>query len=268
MTRKNRKSPEVTFFDTADGSQTLYTPAFDEHYHNSQGAVSESRHVFFEQPGLISALENRKSLSIFETGLGTGLNLALLHHFANQKSFAVQISYFGVEAYPIGPETIANIHFGDELATPTWLVSIFENLEPGHNFFQIDGPFRLEVSIYVGFFEHLEYSHHNPLADFIWHDAFAPYANPELWQAPPFKKLYRWSSPNAIISTYAAASAARAGMAAAGWFPFRAPGALGKREMTLAAKNPSILAEFKPVKKDRLAGRYHNRDFHPISGNG
>jgi hypothetical protein len=31
---------------TADGSDTLYMPGLDEHYHSVNGAVGESEHVF------------------------------------------------------------------------------------------------------------------------------------------------------------------------------------------------------------------------------
>ncbi|MCF8223118.1 MAG: hypothetical protein K9J25_08205 [Bacteroidales bacterium] len=33
---------------TPDGSNTLYVPSTDEHYHCTNGAIQESRHVFFE----------------------------------------------------------------------------------------------------------------------------------------------------------------------------------------------------------------------------
>ncbi|NBC64748.1 MAG: hypothetical protein GVY07_03655, partial [Bacteroidetes bacterium] len=41
---------------TGDGSTSLYSPAFDQLYHNPNGAVAESRHVFFETNGLVKAL--------------------------------------------------------------------------------------------------------------------------------------------------------------------------------------------------------------------
>ncbi len=38
--------------ETRDGSHTVYSPQFDQHYHNPNGAVAESRYVFFKQNGL------------------------------------------------------------------------------------------------------------------------------------------------------------------------------------------------------------------------
>lgn len=60
---------------TKDGSSTLYSDVFEQYYHNPNGAVSESRHVFFETPGLVDQLQMADAqLSIFEMGFGTGLN--------------------------------------------------------------------------------------------------------------------------------------------------------------------------------------------------
>jgi len=47
----------------------------------------------------------------------------------------------------------------------------------------------------------------------------------------------------------------------AGWKISRAPGALGKREMTLASLDEKNLDGFKRVNEQRLIERYHQGDF-------
>jgi tRNA U34 5-methylaminomethyl-2-thiouridine-forming methyltransferase MnmC len=74
-------------------------------------------------------------------------------------------------------------------------------------------------------------------------------------------RLKKYSNPNAMLTTYCAASRARGAMAWAGWHVARAPGALGKREMTIASLNPDGLKEFKRVNEERLAKRYVRDDF-------
>ena len=59
---------------TADGSQTLYVPEIDEHYHSIHGAVQESDHVFIDKG--IDALF-LKEVKVLEVGFGTGLNCLL-----------------------------------------------------------------------------------------------------------------------------------------------------------------------------------------------
>lgn len=76
-----------------------------------------------------------------------------------------------------------------------------------------------------------------------------------------FQKLKKWSNPNALISTYCAASKARGAMAWPGWKVTRAQGALGKREMTLASLTSKPLAHLKRVNEERLAQRYEEGDF-------
>ncbi|MFO7884188.1 MAG: MnmC family methyltransferase, partial [Desulfobacteraceae bacterium] len=69
------------------------------------------------------------------------------------------------------------------------------------------------------------------------------------------------SAKDAVLTTYSAATSARAAMAVAGWYIARAPGALGKREMTVASKNPDKLSHLKRVDEERLARRFHDGDF-------
>jgi tRNA U34 5-methylaminomethyl-2-thiouridine-forming methyltransferase MnmC len=60
---------------TGDGSNTLYVPELNEHYHSTFGAVTESLHVFIKA-GLEFLLEKKK-VTVFEVGFGTGLNALL-----------------------------------------------------------------------------------------------------------------------------------------------------------------------------------------------
>jgi hypothetical protein len=57
-------------------------------------------------------------------------------------------------------------------------------------------------------------------------------------------------------------------MAAGGWFVARAPGALGKREMTLAAPTEARLAGYSRVDEERLVRRLRNGEFESRSSAG
>ena len=59
---------------TADGSQTLFVPELNEHYHSVKGALTESRHIFIDMGLKHSAASSPK---ILEIGFGTGLNAAV-----------------------------------------------------------------------------------------------------------------------------------------------------------------------------------------------
>lgn len=252
---------------TGDGSTSLYSPKFDQLYHNPHGAVSESRHVFFKTNGLLKALRERPSVNIFEVGFGTGLNLLLTLDYLREKNLETEVTFYSVEAFPIDAETTEDFEFQNEPGLRKSLLilrSILQDLTPGMNRIEITS--NLYLHLFYGFFEDLFKEHEeSPLIkdeiDFILHDAFSPDVNEELWTPDVFEKLISISKSDAVLSTYCAASSARAAMAVAGWKVARAPGAVGKREMTLASTDSDKLEDFKRVNEKRLAERFENRDF-------
>lgn len=64
----------ITLEPTADGSNTLYVPELNEHYHSVKGALTESAHIFI-QMGLNHA--QAVNPRVLEIGFGTGLNAFL-----------------------------------------------------------------------------------------------------------------------------------------------------------------------------------------------
>ncbi|MEX2573844.1 MAG: MnmC family methyltransferase, partial [Balneolaceae bacterium] len=134
---------------------------------------------------------------------------------------------------------------------------IFQDLKPGFNEIRIHPNITLEL--FVGLFEQVPDT--GDRFHSIFFDPFSPDVNPELWTPDVFRKLASVSDTDVLLSTYGAASKARAAMAAAGWSVARAPGALGKREMTLAALNPARLSGWKRLDETRLSERYQKGEF-------
>lgn len=249
-----------TLHQTDDGSHTLYSPQFDQHYHNPNGAVAESKHNFFEKNGLLEQLDKVDSLTILEIGFGTGLNLLLLLDVYLETESTCTIEYYSIEGYPVDTETARSFNYSKFLRRPELskkLISVFEGLEPGLNNFEL-APC-VTLYLFAGMFE--EFDPQQLKADFIFHDPFSPGVNEELWTGDVFKKLANWSKPDAVLSTYSAASKARGAMAWAGWNVAREQGALGKREMTVASLDPQKLSHLKRVNEKRLARRYEIDDF-------
>jgi tRNA U34 5-methylaminomethyl-2-thiouridine-forming methyltransferase MnmC len=117
----------------------------------------------------------------------------------------------------------------------------------------------LELYLFHGFFN--DFKANALSADFIFHDAFSPEVNEELWTDTAFKKLAGLSHDETVLTTYCAASKARAAMCATGWYAAKARGALGKREMTIASRSKEKLSKFKRLNENRLAERYKKGDF-------
>lgn len=254
------ETSESKLIITRDGSHTVYSSRFDQHYHNPNGAVAESRYVFFEQAGLIGTLKEKGEITILEVGFGTGLNLMLLADYYRNSGSKSHINYFTVEGFPLDSKTVQEFNYAKHLKHPEIIphvTAIFHNLSKGMNHFSLNN--NISVSLFHGMFD--DFHPENINADYIFHDAFSPDTNPDLWTAEVFKKLRSFSSDDVILSTYCAASKARGAMASSGWKVARAQGTLGKREMTLSALNPNQLADLKRVNEERLAKRYEEGDF-------
>lgn len=248
---------------TGDGSDTLISEKFNQPYHSLGGAVAESRIVYFESTGLDKRLASADSghINIMEIGFGSGLNLILLLDYLEKSPSDKNIMFCSVEAYPIAPETVSKIDFGDQLSHIDYralLTKIFSNPEPGWK--KIEITTNVTLHLFVGMFDELG----NPddlNFNYIMHDPFSPDSNPAGWTPALFEKIAGWCSSNAMLSTYSAATSARAAMAVGGWKIARAPGALGKREMTVASKNTEKLSHLKRVNEQRLIDRFKSGEF-------
>lgn len=254
------RSPEIR--RTKDGSTTLYSGQFEQHYHNPNGAWSESFHVFFDTPGLTHDIQANRPLTILETGFGTGLNFIMLANLLKQYGHSAPVRFCSVEAFPISPDKAGELDFGEDLcdsSLPLVLPDIFRDLHMGSNEFRPFQDIDLELHLFYGSFR--DWVPETEKVDYFFHDPFSPDANPELWTEKVFSSLLKIASPEAMLATYCAASSARAAMAAAGWKAARASGALGKREMTIASPSPSKLGPWKRLNEERLTERLRSGDF-------
>jgi len=245
---------------TGDGSHTLYSSHYGQYYHNPNGAIRESIHIFFDMSGLTSYLAKNLPLTVLETGFGTGLNFLLLLHLREKAGHTAPVNFQSVDAWPPDAGIIAGLNYPELLGRTDYrevLTSVFANLQPGANNAFSFGDVSLRV--YYGLLKHFDPA--PMMADFVIHDPFSPVANPEMWSSETFGRLAGLSSPDVVLATYASASSARAAMAHSGWYIARIPGVLGKREMTLASKNPDKLAAFKRLNEARLAARYEQGEF-------
>tara|TARA_R100001143_G_C3361345_1_gene136834 strand:+ start:5114 stop:5689 length:576 start_codon:yes stop_codon:yes gene_type:complete len=191
------------------------------------------------------------------------MNLILLLDYLEKESYSGAITYLSVEAYPIAAETVSSLQFGADSGLDKYkplLEKVFRESKPGLNRFDL-GLNRI-LLLYIGPFDRLFVQEAiSETFQFIFHDPFSPEVNAELWTPDVFQKLLSISSPNALLSTYCAASSARAAMAVAGWFVAKHRGALGKREMTLASPDTDRLSGWKRINEKRLIERFHKGDF-------
>lgn len=240
---------------TGDGSHTVYSDKFNQHFHTPRGAILESRHVFFEEPGLLLSIQNRPQINIAETGFGTGLNLLLLCEYLEKLNCNLRVGYYAVEGYPLSAELVSRLNYkrflesSDKLPNPAnW----FSDLSDGWNVVEVNSCVTLHL--FIGSFE--EWRLKPKSIDYFFHDPFSIEANPDGWTRNLFFNLLEAAEYDALLTTYAAAVKARAAMASAGWQVASAPGALSKREMTIASPDAFQLKGFKLLSNAKLRRKY------------
>lgn len=215
---------------TGDGSPTIFVPELDEHYHSVHGALNESLHVFI-QAGLSYRLEQKKTIHILEIGLGTGSNLLLTLDFI--QSLPVQITYDALEPFPITNEIINSL--GSSITTFKCSKETFEQI---HNA-EAGQPVTLSPKLsFTRLQETLQNVQLSKQYDLIYFDAFGPRAQPEMWEAANFDKLFRNMEPGGVLVTYCAKGSVRRTLQEIGFMVEKLPGPPGKREMLRATKLP------------------------------
>ncbi|MCQ2217683.1 MAG: tRNA (5-methylaminomethyl-2-thiouridine)(34)-methyltransferase MnmD [Paludibacteraceae bacterium] len=212
---------------TADGSQTLFVPSLDEHYHSIKGALTESLHIFIKMGLQESKAEEPR---ILEIGFGTGLNALLT---AGEAEKDRTIRYTTLERYPLSMELVGQLEYPKLVDEHTAKYFLPIHRCKWNEWNQITDNFYLR-KIECDFTK-LEIKEKY---DVIYFDAFAPEKQPEMWSQEIFNEMYDCLDENGILVTYCAKGAVRRMLQAAGFEVERLAGPPGgKREILRGKKN-------------------------------
>lgn len=219
----------MALFLTNDGSHSVFSETYGVSYHSRYGAVTESAHVFIAA-GLRYKAVVQREIAILETGFGTGLNAFMSWLEAERRN--LQLLYVGLETAPITTEEAQVLNYAELLGVPersgdfqalhqyTWGMehTLSEQFQ-----------FRKE-KIAIEAFEATD------TFDVIYFDAFAPQAQPELWTAEVFARMYQALRTDGVLVTYCAQGAFKRTLKQVGFHVERLQGPPGKREMTRATR--------------------------------
>jgi tRNA U34 5-methylaminomethyl-2-thiouridine-forming methyltransferase MnmC len=211
---------------TADGSDTLYVPELDEHYHSVFGAVGESEHIFIR-----NGFDFCKSdpVEIFEVGFGTGLNVFLTA--VRSLNSGRRVYYTAIEKFPLPAKLMVSLNHKDfatdeckeilhRIHKCTW--NSWE--EVSRNFFLR----KIKGDIIKDDFE--------GLYDLVYFDAFGPDKQPEIWSENVFARISDTVKKNGILVTYSAKGEIKRRLKRTGFSVSLLPGPPGKRQMIRAVK--------------------------------
>lgn len=225
------KQSDYELVKTDDGSYSLYSHRYQELMHTNSGAYEESiiKHVY---PSKI--LDNtKKEITILDLGFGLGYNaLAVLNEFSSKDNKPF-INIVSLEMDESVKQWIQKIQFGDMRDL------IYYNIKRA---FSSDGYIKTEWYSFKIIFADARISCRQLLSsgikvDAVFHDAFSPGKNPELWSLDFLKCIYDLMNNEAILTTYSAAPQVRNALVRAGFIIGKGPSTGKKRESTLASKS-------------------------------
>ncbi len=216
-------------FVTQDGSHSIYSEQFEVSYHSKYGAIQETQHVFINA-GLRYMAEQQKEMAILDIGFGTGLNAYMTLIEGGKRGLSIKYSAY--EAFPISNEQVLQLNYPQLLNLPN-STTLFNQLHscdwneaipfhPGFTFTKHLASFESiqELNAY----------------DLIYFDAFAPSAQPELWETTLLEKMYKALKVNGVLVTYCAKGQVKRNLKEVGFEVEKLKGPPGKREMTRAKK--------------------------------
>lgn len=217
-------------FETKDGSHSLISSRFGESYHSVNGAIQESQIVFIDA-GLKYVCQQNSKLKILEIGFGTGLN-ALMTFMATTFDKNLLVDYTGIEAYPIDADTAEQLNYCEKLGISEQH-QLFMQMHRANND-------KIALSQHFNFCKKTEMFENVALQstyyDLVYFDAFAPSAQPYLWQETMLQKMYDCLKKGGVLTTYCAKGVVKRCLKSVGFSIEALPGPIGKREMTRAIK--------------------------------
>jgi tRNA U34 5-methylaminomethyl-2-thiouridine-forming methyltransferase MnmC len=225
---------EYELIETADGSATVYSSAFQEACHSNHGAIKETNYIYVEGCEII---KNNVD-TVFEVGFGVGTGW--------QETIAIhdRFTFYSTEL----DEKL--IYWAQEK------FNLFDSLEKKDNYL-LGKKKNSKAIILLGDARKTihEYKFHKPF-DAIYQDAFSPKRCPSLWTVEWFEDLLKLSSEKVVLSTYSASSRVKKALFAAGWSIEEREGFASKRSATRAFRKLEM--------DDRLILKLQNPKISPM----
>lgn len=216
-------------------NNTPYAPLFDDIYFNKYDGLAETKHVFLAGNNLPNAWDHLETITVIETGFGTGLNfLATWSLFEQNQKPNQKLHFISVEKHPLSTSDISKSlsRWDKDLGTYTkQLIDFYPIRIPGFHKIRFGDTVELLL-----IFEDV----HDALpkietqADFWFLDGFSPSKNPDMWTQDLFDQMSHLSHDQTHLASFTAAGHVRRDLEKAGFNVKKAEGFNKKRDMTVA----------------------------------
>lgn len=229
---------------TKDGSNTLFSQKYNQHYHNpDDGAINESltKHII----PAFTFHKDKKELTILDICFGIGYNTFSTIYYVIKNNLDIKLNIYS-------PELDGNLVKSlDTFAFPKEFEDIKHIIRAvAQNGFYSDEEIKIEVNIGDArdYIKNLEKNSF----DIVYQDAFSSDVNFELWTKEYFDDIYKLCKKDCIMSSYAIATPIRLSMNEAGFYIYEHRPV--KRKITLAFKEKQeVIGKFVDMvlKKER-----------------
>ena len=220
---------------TQDGSATLYSERYAQTFASERGALSEAREVFLAASGVAQKLAAGKAVKVLEVGFGSGLNFFVTAAACSAQP-AARLDYAALEQTLLGAATVRQLEYGNLLKSEvveqylTWR----ELTQASETCIFETGRVRLTLLLGEATTQTL------PAATFhsVYHDAFSPKVNPELWTENFLATLANTLKPGGTLVSYCVQGAVRRRLQHLGFTVTKRPGPVGGKREVLFAQKP------------------------------
>jgi tRNA U34 5-methylaminomethyl-2-thiouridine-forming methyltransferase MnmC len=215
-----------TPIQTIDGSNTLFSTKYNQHFHDLKtGAIKESlnKHVI---PAL-TLKKDLKKLKILDICFGIGYNTFSTIYYILENHLDISIEVYSPE---LDEELIKSL---DKFTFPKEFEKIQHIINSiAKNFSYEDEKIKIEV--FIG--DARKYIKTLNDIDIVYQDAFSSEVNKELWSVEYFKDIFNLCKNDAVMTTYSISSNVRLSMYEAGFYIYEINPS-GNRKQTIALKS-------------------------------
>jgi tRNA U34 5-methylaminomethyl-2-thiouridine-forming methyltransferase MnmC len=220
---------------TKDNTLSLWSEKYNQLCHSNNGAHKETLHNFISH---VNIPQPGESLNILEIGFGTGMGLlSLLDWFKKNNNAINTINFYSIEQDKSLIDLFLKLcNLNSFSSTITKYLKNFSKYEDKDFLIYENNNAKINIKIInsdaIKFFK---LNNLNVRFTNIFHDAFSPDVNAELWSKDFFNILHSLSNKEmCTLSTYSSARKVRENLINAGWNIHDAKGFGAKRNMTLA----------------------------------
>jgi tRNA U34 5-methylaminomethyl-2-thiouridine-forming methyltransferase MnmC len=214
------------FIKTKDGSNTLFSQKYNQHYHNpDDGAINEalSKHII----PAFSFVQDKEELTILDICFGIGYNTFSTLFYILHNNLNIKVNIYSPELDVNLVKSLDSFDFPKEFDEIKHIInSIAKTCKYEDE--------KIKIEVFIGDAREYIKSLDKDSFDIIYQDAFSSEVNFELWTKEYFEDIFALCKDDCIISTYAIATPIRLSMYEAKFFIYEHRPI--KRKITLAFK--------------------------------